>query len=54
MLTGAKYIEYKELRREWESAELMSQQFPKNMEFRKLADALYLLIHNKEVNNRYI
>ena len=54
MWTGAKYVEYKELRREWESAELMSQQFPKNMEFRKLADALYLLIQSWEVDNRYV
>jgi len=54
MLTGRDLIELKGLKQEWESAELIANAFPKRLDFRKLADALYLLIHNREVDNQYI
>jgi hypothetical protein len=54
MWTGRDLIELKELRREFEEASLMADAFPKNKEFRIRADSFELLIHSKEIDNRYI
>jgi hypothetical protein len=54
MLTVLDDIELKKLRREFEEVSLMAKAFPKKIEFIKRADALELLIHSREVDNRYI
>ena len=54
MLTLNDDIKLRELRQEFESAQLIADEFPKRLDFRKLADALELAIHSIEVDNRYV
>ena len=54
MITVQTAIELRDLRREFESASLMAEDFPERLEFRKLADSLELLIIDIESDNRYI
>ena len=54
MLTVLDDIKLKELRQEWESAELIANAFPKRLDFRKLADSLQILIISKESDSRYV
>ena len=54
MITTQDAIELRDLRREFEDATLMSQAFPKKLEFRKLADSLEIAIINLKSDNRYV
>jgi hypothetical protein len=54
MLTLPDDIKLKDLRQEFEAAQAMAEEFPKRIDFQKLADSLELAIHNIEVDRRYI
>ncbi|MHA2039878.1 MAG: hypothetical protein ACW98X_25975 [Promethearchaeota archaeon] len=48
MITVADAIEIAELKRDWECWELLAEQYPKKIEYKKHADALQLMILDLE------
>ena len=42
-------VDLAKMKREWEAAELISNAFPRRLDFQKIRDALELAIHTEEM-----